>query len=105
VYMLAFSKSGGIDRMSQTVPVSYVELSPADEALVLASLDPIAAMAGTDKDKLAELLADAQINDDALRAAIADVANLPTAATSAQRDRCEACGQRIGAHVVATERG
>jgi DNA modification methylase len=38
------------------VPVKYVDLTEAEEALVLATLDPIGAMAKTDSDKLAELL-------------------------------------------------
>jgi ParB-like chromosome segregation protein Spo0J len=39
-----------------TVPITYVDLSEAEEALILATLDPIAAMAGTDADNLAALL-------------------------------------------------
>jgi len=38
------------------VPVLYVDLTEAEEAQALMSLDPIAAMAGTDKAKLDELL-------------------------------------------------
>jgi hypothetical protein len=38
------------------VPYDLVDLDPAEEALVLASIDPIGAMATTDKDKLAEVL-------------------------------------------------
>jgi DNA modification methylase len=40
-----------------SVPVVYVELSEEEERVILASLDPIAAMAGADKTQLAELLA------------------------------------------------
>jgi DNA modification methylase len=40
-----------------TVPVVYVELSEEEERVVLASLDPIAAMATADRTKLSELLA------------------------------------------------
>jgi DNA modification methylase len=39
-----------------TVPVVYVELTDEEERVVLASLDPIAAMADADRGKLAELL-------------------------------------------------
>src|SRR4029077_13983384 len=35
-----------------TVPVLYVDLAPDEEALVLATLDPLGAMAGRDDDKL-----------------------------------------------------
>ena len=38
------------------VPFDLVDLDPAEEALVLASIDPIAAMATTDKEKLTEVL-------------------------------------------------
>lgn len=37
------------------VPYREVELTPAEEALVLASFDPISALAGTDQQKLEEL--------------------------------------------------
>jgi len=43
-------------RKEATVPVTVVELSEAEEAQALLSLDPIAAMADTDRDKMAELL-------------------------------------------------
>lgn len=39
-----------------TIPVVYVELTPAEEALVLATFDPISGLAVTDKEKLTELL-------------------------------------------------
>ncbi len=44
-------------RGEATVPVLYVDLDPAEEALVLATLDPIGAMAGRDDEKLRTLLA------------------------------------------------
>jgi hypothetical protein len=44
-----------------TIPVVYVELSPAEEATVLATLDPLGAAAVTDKQKLAELLQDVSV--------------------------------------------
>lgn len=40
-----------------TIPVKFVDLSEDEEALVLSTLDPIAAMATTDKQKLDELFA------------------------------------------------
>jgi len=42
---------------AKTIPVKYVDLSEDEEALVLSTLDPIAAMATTDKQKLDELFA------------------------------------------------
>lgn len=41
---------------ASSIPVVYVELSPDEEALVLATIDPIASMAATDTEKLSELL-------------------------------------------------
>ena len=38
------------------IPVTYVDLTPEEEAQALLSLDPIAAMAATDADKVDELL-------------------------------------------------
>ena len=65
-----------LSRDEPTIPVNYVELDVREESLVLAALDPIAAMATTDKDKLRELLEQAQVTDDQLRAAISDAAGL-----------------------------
>ena len=42
---------------AKTIPVKYVDLSEDEEALVLSTLDPIAAMAVTDKAKLDDLFA------------------------------------------------
>ena len=39
-----------------TIPVVYVELSEEEERIVLATLDPIGAMATADRERLAELL-------------------------------------------------
>lgn len=44
-----------------SIPVVYVELSPDEEATVLATLDPLGAAAVTDKEKLAELLQDVSV--------------------------------------------
>lgn len=48
------------------VPVVYVELDENEERIALATLDPIAAMARTDDDMLAELLAQVEVEDAAL---------------------------------------
>ena len=60
-----------------TVPVLYVDLEPDEEALVLASLDPLAAMAGTDDEKLRALLADMSVDSEALAAMLAELAPPP----------------------------
>jgi hypothetical protein len=43
-------------RGEQSIPVKYVDLDEREEALVLATFDPISGMAGTDEDKLKELM-------------------------------------------------
>lgn len=43
---------------AESVPVVYVDLTPAEEALVLASIDPIGALAATDSAILDQLLAE-----------------------------------------------
>jgi DNA modification methylase len=57
-----------------TIPVTYVDLSPEEEALILATLDPISAMAGADRDKLDELLRDVSTSDAAVMAMLSDLA-------------------------------
>lgn len=56
-----------------SVPVLYVDLEPDEEALVLATLDPIAAMAVADDDKLRDLLAEVVVDDAGLRALLGDL--------------------------------
>jgi DNA modification methylase len=61
-------------RHEPTVPVTYVELSEDEERLVLASLDPLAAMATAEQDALEALLAGLAPDDEALAALLADLA-------------------------------
>ncbi|HEY8870037.1 MAG TPA: ParB N-terminal domain-containing protein [Candidatus Limnocylindrales bacterium] len=62
-----------IARNEPSVPVTYVELSEEEERLVLATLDPLAAMATAEKDALAALLAELSPTDDALAALLAEL--------------------------------
>ena len=55
-----------------TILVVYVELSEEDEHIILASIDPIAAMATADREKLSKLLA--SIANDNLNGLLEDVA-------------------------------
>jgi DNA modification methylase len=55
-----------LSRNEPTVPVTYVELTEDEERLVLATLDPLAAMATAEKDALEALLAGLQPEDDVL---------------------------------------
>lgn len=62
-----------LSRGEPLVPVLYVDLDPDEEALVLATLDPIGAMAGRDDEKLRELLADVTVDDAGLLALLGDL--------------------------------
>jgi len=59
---------------AQTIPVVYVDVSEDEEALVLATLDPIGAMAATDKQKLDELFANIQSENEQVTALIQEIA-------------------------------
>ena len=65
----------------QDVPVLVLDVNEAEADLLLASLDPLAAMAGASQDKLAALLADVGTGSDALQAMLgklaADVMGVP----------------------------
>jgi DNA modification methylase len=63
-----------LTRGEATVPVVYVDLDPEEEALVLATLDPIGAMATADTEKLEELLAGITVDDAGLAALLGDLA-------------------------------
>lgn len=56
------------------VPFHYVDLNPAEEALVLATLDPLGAMATSDKGKLDELLREVSTGSEALQEMLAELA-------------------------------
>ncbi len=57
-----------------TVPVVYVDLSLEEEAKILATIDPIAAMAATDQAQLASLLHDVETDDAAVQALLDQLA-------------------------------
>jgi len=57
----------------QSIPVVYVELSPQEEALVLATFDPISGLAGTDQEKLNELLSEVSTNSAGVEALLAQL--------------------------------
>lgn len=58
----------------ETLPVEYVDLDEAEEAQALLSLDPIAAMAASDKAKLDELMRAVQSDDERVQAMISEIA-------------------------------
>lgn len=51
-----------------TIPVTWVDLDESEENLILSTLDPISALAGTDAAKLDELLRDVTTGDAAVQA-------------------------------------
>lgn len=57
-----------------TVPVTWVELTEAEEATILATLDPLAAMAQADATALDALLASVNSGDVAVQAMLAELA-------------------------------
>lgn len=57
-----------------TVPVKYVDLSPEEERLVLATFDPISALAEFDREKFGELLEDTGTAEPALQELLAKLA-------------------------------
>jgi len=97
-----------ISREEPTIPVVYVDLDEHEERLILATLDPLAAMAATDSDKLSELLAEVSADDSSTRAMLDQLAQdagvlseNPTAEDpGAQIDRAEELRAKWG-----TERG
>jgi hypothetical protein len=60
-----------IGRGETSIPVQYVDLDEREEGIVLASLDPISAMAGRDGSLLAELVAGLEVDDGPLAALLA----------------------------------
>jgi hypothetical protein len=69
-------------RGEPAIPVIYVELSDAEEGLILATLDPLAAMAETDQAKLIALLAGVTISQADLAALVKGMAGRPLGAPS-----------------------
>lgn len=62
-----------ISRGEPTIPVLYVDLSEEEERLALAVFDPIAAMAGTDRGKLQELLGEVRSDDKRMQDLMASI--------------------------------
>lgn len=58
------------------IPVVYVELSEEEENTVLATFDPIAAMAETDTDKLRDLIEGLEVDSEALSQALDEISSI-----------------------------
>ena len=57
-----------------TIPVVYVDVSEEEEALILSTLDPIAGMAATDKEKLNELFQSFNSDNENVQKLISEIA-------------------------------
>lgn len=62
-----------LERKEREIPVKYVELTESEEALVLATIDPVAAMAETDALALDALLRDVSTGEAAVQQMLADL--------------------------------
>ncbi len=58
----------------ESLPVEYVDLDEAEEAQALLSLDPIAAMAATDRQKMNELMELIKTDDERVQKMVTDLA-------------------------------
>ena len=63
-----------ISREETSIPVTYVDLTEREEALVLATLDPLAGLATTDAEKLGQLLEEAGTAGEGLQNLMDDLA-------------------------------
>ena len=95
-----------ISEGEDSIPVTYVDLSDDEEAVVLASFDRITGMAGTDSEKLAELLEEARGSEAAMESEdLAGLLDSPTppapekssgeGAGGAENETCPECGQPV----------
>lgn len=62
-----------ITREEPSIPVAYVDLDDDEEALILATLDPLAGFAATDRELLANLMADLEDEEGAVRRLLDDI--------------------------------
>lgn len=91
-----------LKRGDQTpIPYATVDLDPDEEALVLATYDPIAALAETDRAQLGDLLAGIRAEDAAIANLLKDLALEATPPsqevhfTVEDRPTCPTCGQKL----------
>ena len=89
-----------LSRNEPTVPVLYVDLTVEEEALVLATLDPIAAMATTDEAKLNDLLAELEDDDEFREAVIMAEARAEVSSVGAIAKAAKAGDWRAGVYLL-----
>lgn len=91
------------ERNEPSVPVTYVDLDEEEEALVLATLDPIGALAGTDGIALAELMKQITSADEAVQGLLRDLTAQAERATTRLQPEADDVAESRSATV--TERG
>ena len=85
------------------LPITYVDLSDEQEALILASLDPLSAMAGTDTEKLTDLLSQFSVGPGALADLLGSIEHVEfkefdeSAADDVKMVECPECGHKFPA--------
>jgi ParB-like chromosome segregation protein Spo0J len=78
-----------VERSEPLIPVVYVDLDDAEERLILATLDPLAALAETDAEQLRALLADVSTDDAALADLLSSLAASVTPTLPTPREQTE----------------
>lgn len=63
-----------LSKRQRSIPAVFVDLTPAEENEVLATIDPVAALAVADKEQLDALLQSVQSGDSAVQAMLAELA-------------------------------
>lgn len=86
-------------RNEDKIPVVYVDLTQREEDLVLASLDPLAALAKIDEGKLAEILKRSDPQGESLRALLADMGEeISTRATTVSKPEVDFAEELLEEH-------
>lgn len=80
----------------EKVPVVYVDLSDDEEKLILATLDPLAALATTDEDALKALLAQVSTSDEDILALLTRLGGTPVIDQDALVEGEDYAGEAIG---------
>ncbi|MDO8671682.1 MAG: hypothetical protein Q7O66_09665, partial [Dehalococcoidia bacterium] len=78
-----------LSKGQKAIPAVFVDLTPSEEAEILATIDPVAAMAVADKEQLDALLREVATGDSAVQAMLAELAASQIGAfgdTSTDRD-------------------
>ena len=94
-----------ISRGEKSIPVIYVDISEQEELLVLAALDPIAALAATDQAKLDEILRDVSTDNEGLSELLAELSKAQSFQPAPEDEQphqtakaktvCPACGHEF----------